>query len=60
MDKQIYQRDTVFFLKPFEFLGKIVNDQHIYKTIDSLATNINSLVSNFKKNPKKYINVSVF
>ena len=41
-------------------LGKIINDEYIYELIDSLATNINNLVNDFKKNPKKYIKVSIF
>ena len=41
-------------------LGKIINDEHIYKSIDSLVTSINNLVDDFKKNPKKYIKVSIF
>jgi len=41
-------------------LGKIVNDEYMYKSIDSLVTNINNLVDDFKKNPKKYIKVSIF
>lgn len=41
-------------------LGKLINDDKLYRHLDSLAININELVKDIKANPKRYVSVSVF
>ena len=41
-------------------LGMLVNDQMLYRDVRMLTTRIDSLVADFKANPRKYIKFSVF
>ena len=41
-------------------LGLLLNDPSLYRNSDSLAIELRALIADLKKNPKKYINVSVF
>ncbi len=41
-------------------LGGIVKNDSLYKNLNHSITSIDSLVSDIKQNPKRYINVSVF
>ncbi len=41
-------------------LGKLMKDDGIYNSVDSLLLDINGLVEKIKDNPKKYIKISVF
>lgn len=41
-------------------LGKIVNDKELYNDVDAAINNLNELLVDIKKNPGRYINVSVF
>lgn len=41
-------------------VGLLINDEELYKSLDNSAKNLNKLIEDIKKNPKKYINVSVF
>lgn len=41
-------------------LGKLVNDDKAYNDLQSSLNNLNLLIADIKKNPKKYIHVSVF
>jgi len=41
-------------------LGKLVNDDKAYNDLQSSLSNLNLLIADIKKNPKKYIHVSVF
>jgi len=41
-------------------LGLMLNDPSLYRHSDSLLTQLHSLVTDFQKNPKKYVNVSIF
>jgi phospholipid/cholesterol/gamma-HCH transport system substrate-binding protein len=41
-------------------LGKLVNDDKVYNDLQSSLNNLNLLIADIKKNPKKYIHVSVF
>ena len=41
-------------------LGGIVKNDSLYQNLNHSITSIDSLVSDIKQNPKKYINVSVF
>jgi phospholipid/cholesterol/gamma-HCH transport system substrate-binding protein len=40
--------------------GKLMTDDSLYRDTRSLLTHIDSLVTDFKANPKKYINVRIF
>ena len=41
-------------------LGKLMNDPGLYNDVRSLVTRIDSLTADFKKNPRKYIQLSIF
>jgi phospholipid/cholesterol/gamma-HCH transport system substrate-binding protein len=41
-------------------LGLLVNDPRLYRNSDSLITELRSLVSDVRQNPRRYINVRVF
>lgn len=41
-------------------LGKILYDPTLYDSVDSLLSDINSLVRSIKENPKKFLKISVF
>ena len=41
-------------------VGKLVNDDSVYLSVDSLISDISSLVKKIEQNPKKYIRISVF
>lgn len=41
-------------------LGLLVNDPSLYRSTDSLMRELRELVTDMKKNPKKYVNVRVF
>ena len=41
-------------------IGKLMNDPALYDQVKSLTTRLDSLVADFKKNPRKYIKLSIF
>ena len=41
-------------------IGKLVNDDEMYDSLDSLVKDINRLVNKIENNPKKYIRIKVF
>ncbi|MBI4551512.1 MAG: MCE family protein [Candidatus Latescibacteria bacterium] len=41
-------------------LGKLVNDDKLYTDLNKLVTNLDGLVTDVKKNPKRYIGFSIF
>ena len=41
-------------------LGKLINEDDIYVRLDRVATNLDLLLQDFRLNPKRYVNVSVF
>lgn len=41
-------------------LGKVINDEKLYEDLRSLLTRTDSLVTDFKTHPRKYINLSIF
>lgn len=41
-------------------LGKVINDEKLYEDLRSLLTRTDSLVTDFKAHPRKYINLSIF
>ena len=41
-------------------LGKLINDDSVYNSVDSLLIDINTLVDKIQENPKKYLKISVF
>ena len=41
-------------------LGKIMKDDQLYNNLNSASTNLNVLLEDFKANPKRYVNFSVF
>lgn len=46
--------------QPEGTLGKVMNEDSLYNSIDSLLVDINLLVDRIKENPKKYLKISVF
>lgn len=40
--------------------GKLVNDSLLYRDVRSLVTRLDSLTADFKKNPRRYINLEIF
>lgn len=40
--------------------GKLVNDSLLYRDMRSLVTRLDSLTADFKKNPRRYINLEIF
>lgn len=41
-------------------IGKILNDDELYNNLTSVSSHLNALLFDFKENPARYINVSVF
>jgi len=41
-------------------VGKLLVNDSVYDSVDSLLTDINSLVNKIQENPKKYLKISVF
>jgi phospholipid/cholesterol/gamma-HCH transport system substrate-binding protein len=41
-------------------MGKLMNDPALYNDVRSLVTRLDSLTADFKKNPRKYIKLSIF
>ncbi len=41
-------------------IGKILNDDELYTNLASVSSNLDALLFDFKDNPSRYINVSVF
>jgi len=41
-------------------LGKLVNDDQLYTDVNSSVQSLKTLIEDIKKNPKKYLNVSIF
>ena len=41
-------------------IGKLIYDTTLYKHIDATVISADSLITDIKKHPKKYINISVF
>jgi phospholipid/cholesterol/gamma-HCH transport system substrate-binding protein len=41
-------------------LGMLVNDTTMYTNTRNLIARLDSLVTDFQKNPKKYINLRIF
>ena len=41
-------------------IGKLFNDSSVYNSVDSLLSDLNTLVRKIQENPKKYLKISVF
>lgn len=41
-------------------VGKLMNSDSVYNSVDSLLTDINLLVNKIQENPRKYLKISVF
>ncbi|HLA91627.1 MAG TPA: MlaD family protein [Gemmatimonadaceae bacterium] len=41
-------------------MAKLMNDSTLYHDVRSLTTRLDSLIADFKKNPRKYIKLSIF
>ena len=41
-------------------VGKLMNDDALYRRLDSLLVHFDSLAADIKKNPRKYINLKIF
>jgi phospholipid/cholesterol/gamma-HCH transport system substrate-binding protein len=41
-------------------LGRLVNDDSLYIQVRNTTTSLQALIDDIKKNPKKYVHVSVF
>ncbi len=40
--------------------GKLINDPALYNNVNMLLTRLDSLTSDFKQHPKKYVRLSIF
>ena len=45
---------------PSGTVGKLLKDDAVYNSVDSLLSKINFLAEQIKENPKKYLKISVF
>ncbi|HEX9934454.1 MAG TPA: MlaD family protein [bacterium] len=41
-------------------LGKLIRDKNLYDRLVKTSTDLDSLINDFKRDPKRYINVSIF
>ena len=41
-------------------VGKLLNNDSVYNSVDSLLVDVNEIVDKIKENPKKYLKISVF
>lgn len=41
-------------------VGRLMNDPAVYARVDTLLLRVDSLLADFKKNPRRYINLSIF
>lgn len=41
-------------------LGEVVNDDELYYNLTAMSDNLNKLLTEFRANPKKFVNLSVF
>jgi phospholipid/cholesterol/gamma-HCH transport system substrate-binding protein len=41
-------------------LGKALKDDSLYNQLVSATVNLDSLITDFKKHPKKYVKLSIF
>jgi len=41
-------------------VGKLMNDGAVYARMDTLLARVDSLMADFKKNPKRYVNLKIF
>ena len=41
-------------------IGKLLKDDSVYNSVDSLLLDLNVLVNKIQENPKKYLKISVF
>ena len=41
-------------------VGKLINEDSVYRSVDSLVTNLDRLVKKIGENPKRYLRISVF
>jgi phospholipid/cholesterol/gamma-HCH transport system substrate-binding protein len=41
-------------------IGRLMNNDSVYNSVDSLLNDVNVLVNKIKENPKKYLKISVF
>ena len=41
-------------------IGKLINEDEVYNNLNSSIESLNSLISDIKENPKKYVHFSVF
>ena len=40
--------------------GLVLNEQTLYNELQETLTNVNALIDDIKKNPRKYIKISIF
>jgi phospholipid/cholesterol/gamma-HCH transport system substrate-binding protein len=41
-------------------MSKLMNDDSLYKSLIKSLDNLDLLINDFKNNPKRYVNISVF
>ena len=41
-------------------LGMLVNNPSLYRNTDSLVIDLRSLLADFRRDPKRYVNLSIF
>lgn len=41
-------------------LGGVVNDRDLYYNLTAVSENLNKLLTEFRQNPKRFVNLSLF
>ncbi|GHV63636.1 hypothetical protein FACS1894199_00010 [Bacteroidia bacterium] len=62
LDKVVKQMDAILYKvnSGQGTAGKLVTDEELYRNLVSVSADLDKLLTDFKENPKRYINISVF
>ena len=55
-----FRKVLVSLHDPEGTIGKLFVDNSVYDSVDSLLSDVDSLVNKIQENPKKYLKISVF